>query len=221
MCTKCVSKGLECSGLGIRHRFNDGMAARGKWAGKTVQAVHAKSTCAHDSSAALPSMVNSEAGPLEYVDAPCTEHSCAAHTMSPRNTRFQTLSSSPARESGNDHEQREISQHEANRTSAEDQQLDMTTLDKADHTALETTSPKKPTNKSGGVKSSGLSASNSGNPGSAILCQPVLGNMPLWKKMLLLNCKLKIPGSVFGLSLSDHPSLREHCQRNGCNRRPA
>ncbi|KAH7153269.1 fungal-specific transcription factor domain-containing protein [Dactylonectria macrodidyma] len=35
-CGKCSSKGLKCSGLGIRHRFNDGIAARGKWAGKAI-----------------------------------------------------------------------------------------------------------------------------------------------------------------------------------------
>ncbi|KAH7133165.1 fungal-specific transcription factor domain-containing protein [Dactylonectria estremocensis] len=37
-CGKCSFKGLQCSGLGIRHRFNDGIAARGKWAGKAIPA---------------------------------------------------------------------------------------------------------------------------------------------------------------------------------------
>ncbi|KAF4452454.1 hypothetical protein F53441_4734 [Fusarium austroafricanum] len=32
--------GLSCSGLGVRHRFNKGVAARGKWAGKTIDRVY-------------------------------------------------------------------------------------------------------------------------------------------------------------------------------------
>lgn len=39
-CNKCTSRGLSCSGLGIRHRFNKGVAARGKWAGKTIDRVY-------------------------------------------------------------------------------------------------------------------------------------------------------------------------------------
>ncbi|KAM0229312.1 hypothetical protein ACHAPO_010091 [Fusarium lateritium] len=39
-CSKCTSRGLTCSGLGIRHRFNKGVAARGKWAGKTIDKVY-------------------------------------------------------------------------------------------------------------------------------------------------------------------------------------
>ncbi|KAF4470556.1 acriflavine sensitivity control acr-2 [Fusarium albosuccineum] len=39
-CNKCISRGLNCSGLGIRHRFNKGVAARGKWAGKTIESVY-------------------------------------------------------------------------------------------------------------------------------------------------------------------------------------
>lgn len=39
-CKKCMQKGLKCSGLGIRHRFNDGVAARGKWVGKTMERVY-------------------------------------------------------------------------------------------------------------------------------------------------------------------------------------
>ncbi|KAJ4229009.1 hypothetical protein NW759_003730 [Fusarium solani] len=39
-CNKCASRGLKCSGLGIRHRFNKGVAARGKWAGKTIERVY-------------------------------------------------------------------------------------------------------------------------------------------------------------------------------------
>ncbi|KAH7193812.1 uncharacterized protein B0J16DRAFT_336048 [Fusarium flagelliforme] len=39
-CNKCTSRGLSCSGLGIRHRFNKGVAARGKWAGKTIDKVY-------------------------------------------------------------------------------------------------------------------------------------------------------------------------------------
>lgn len=191
MCAKCVSKGLECSGLGIRHRFNDGMAARGKWVGKTVQAVHAKSSCTHDSSGSLRYMVNSEAGPLKYADAPWTEHSCAVQTTPP-NTRFQALSSTSVLNSGNDDdEQSETSEHEAIGTPTEDQQSDPLPVDLA---ILQTTSPGEVTNKSGlfpgELNSSGLSANNSRDPSSAILRQPVLASMPLWKKVLLLNCKL-------------------------------
>ncbi|KAH7149104.1 hypothetical protein B0J13DRAFT_297199 [Dactylonectria estremocensis] len=39
-CKKCTQKGLKCSGLGIRHRFNNGVAARGKWVGKTMEKVY-------------------------------------------------------------------------------------------------------------------------------------------------------------------------------------
>ncbi|KAF7561537.1 hypothetical protein G7046_g2605 [Stylonectria norvegica] len=39
-CLKCASKGLKCSGLGIRHRFNDGVASRGKWAGKAMETIY-------------------------------------------------------------------------------------------------------------------------------------------------------------------------------------
>ncbi|KAM5348609.1 hypothetical protein ACJ41O_008433 [Fusarium nematophilum] len=35
-CQKCRVKGLKCSGLGIRYRFNDGVASRGKLANKHV-----------------------------------------------------------------------------------------------------------------------------------------------------------------------------------------
>lgn len=35
-CIKCVSKGLLCSGLGVRYRFNLGVAARGKLMGKSM-----------------------------------------------------------------------------------------------------------------------------------------------------------------------------------------
>ncbi|KAF4978534.1 hypothetical protein FZEAL_5106 [Fusarium zealandicum] len=38
-CGKCSSKGLACSGLGLRYRFNDGIAARGKFVGKSVPVV--------------------------------------------------------------------------------------------------------------------------------------------------------------------------------------
>ncbi|KAF6823696.1 hypothetical protein CMUS01_10581 [Colletotrichum musicola] len=39
-CWKCSSRGLQCSGLGIRHRFSQGVAARGFWVGKTIQEVY-------------------------------------------------------------------------------------------------------------------------------------------------------------------------------------
>ncbi|KAK2731399.1 hypothetical protein CKAH01_09047 [Colletotrichum kahawae] len=38
-CEKYLSRGLKCSGLGIRHRFSDGVASRGFWVGKTIQEV--------------------------------------------------------------------------------------------------------------------------------------------------------------------------------------
>lgn len=38
-CVKCVTKGIKCSGLGLRYRFNDGIAARGKFVGKTFPVV--------------------------------------------------------------------------------------------------------------------------------------------------------------------------------------
>ncbi|RGP71278.1 acriflavine sensitivity control acr-2 [Fusarium sporotrichioides] len=38
-CAKCIIKGIKCSGLGLRYRFNDGIAARGKFVGKTFPVV--------------------------------------------------------------------------------------------------------------------------------------------------------------------------------------
>ncbi|CZR38317.1 uncharacterized protein FPRO_06492 [Fusarium proliferatum ET1] len=35
-CGKCSAKGIKCSGLGLRYRFNDGIAARGKFVGKSL-----------------------------------------------------------------------------------------------------------------------------------------------------------------------------------------
>ncbi|RMJ15195.1 hypothetical protein CDV36_005097 [Fusarium kuroshium] len=42
-CGKCASKGITCSGLGLRYRFNDGIAARGRFVGKTVPVVEPSS----------------------------------------------------------------------------------------------------------------------------------------------------------------------------------
>ncbi|KAF4976567.1 hypothetical protein FDECE_18463, partial [Fusarium decemcellulare] len=39
-CSKCVAKGLKCSGLETRYRFTKGMATRGKWVGRTIQSVY-------------------------------------------------------------------------------------------------------------------------------------------------------------------------------------
>lgn len=39
-CAKCVSKGLDCSGLDRRYRFTEGVAIRGKWAGESVQSLY-------------------------------------------------------------------------------------------------------------------------------------------------------------------------------------
>ena len=41
-CAKCISKGLECSGLGVRYRFSKYAAVRGKWADKQIEAVYEK-----------------------------------------------------------------------------------------------------------------------------------------------------------------------------------
>ncbi|KAK2677749.1 Carnosine N-methyltransferase [Fusarium oxysporum f. sp. vasinfectum] len=38
-CGKCSAKGIKCSGLGLRYRFNDGIAARGKFVGKSLPVV--------------------------------------------------------------------------------------------------------------------------------------------------------------------------------------
>lgn len=37
-CAKCTTKGLTCSGLGIRYRFNGSLASRGKLVGETIPA---------------------------------------------------------------------------------------------------------------------------------------------------------------------------------------
>ncbi|VUC30678.1 unnamed protein product [Clonostachys rosea] len=38
-CGKCISRGLKCSGLDVRYRFNKGVASRGKWVGKTMESI--------------------------------------------------------------------------------------------------------------------------------------------------------------------------------------
>ncbi|KAF5568494.1 trehalase [Fusarium phyllophilum] len=46
-CGKCSAKGIKCSGLGLRYRFNDGIAARGKFVGKSlpiIDGIEASST---------------------------------------------------------------------------------------------------------------------------------------------------------------------------------
>ncbi|KIX95103.1 uncharacterized protein Z520_09019 [Fonsecaea multimorphosa CBS 102226] len=35
-CNKCLRKGLDCPGYGIRYRFNDGIASRGRFTGRAV-----------------------------------------------------------------------------------------------------------------------------------------------------------------------------------------
>ncbi len=35
-CQKCLQRGIACSGLGIRYRFNDGLASRGRLVGQTL-----------------------------------------------------------------------------------------------------------------------------------------------------------------------------------------
>ncbi|KAL6915308.1 hypothetical protein FSST1_006803 [Fusarium sambucinum] len=39
-CNKCITKGIKCSSLGIRHRFSDGVASRGHCVGKTMDAAY-------------------------------------------------------------------------------------------------------------------------------------------------------------------------------------
>ncbi|KAH7268943.1 hypothetical protein B0J15DRAFT_391281 [Fusarium solani] len=39
-CRKCIAKGLKCSGLGIRHRFSNGVASRGHCTGKTMDTAY-------------------------------------------------------------------------------------------------------------------------------------------------------------------------------------
>ncbi|KAG7405531.1 Acriflavine sensitivity control protein acr-2 [Fusarium oxysporum f. sp. rapae] len=39
-CQKCIKKGVKCSGLGIRHRFSDGVASRGHCIGKTMDTAY-------------------------------------------------------------------------------------------------------------------------------------------------------------------------------------
>jgi len=41
-CRKCLKKGLECHGLGVRYRFNDGVASRGKLAGSSIPVPNSK-----------------------------------------------------------------------------------------------------------------------------------------------------------------------------------
>ncbi|KAM0187205.1 hypothetical protein ACHAPI_011272 [Fusarium lateritium] len=71
-CNKCTSRGLSCSGLGIRHRFNKGVAARGKWAGRTIQSVYEenewKLTTTGEDAATSPIDDGSEAVGLDNED---------------------------------------------------------------------------------------------------------------------------------------------------------
>ncbi|KAF4340510.1 trehalase [Fusarium beomiforme] len=43
-CGKCAAKGIKCSGLGLRYRFNNGIAARGKFVGKSLPIVDGPGT---------------------------------------------------------------------------------------------------------------------------------------------------------------------------------
>ncbi|KAH0843379.1 hypothetical protein AYO21_09937 [Fonsecaea monophora] len=43
-CNKCLRKGLDCPGYGIRYRFNDGIASRGRFTGRTIPIDQAAST---------------------------------------------------------------------------------------------------------------------------------------------------------------------------------
>lgn len=40
-CLKCAKRGVECSGMGIRYRFNDGLASRGKLRGLSIPVIPA------------------------------------------------------------------------------------------------------------------------------------------------------------------------------------
>ncbi|KAF5976385.1 acriflavine sensitivity control protein acr-2 [Fusarium bulbicola] len=39
-CKKCIKKGIACSGLGIRHRFSNGVASRGHCVGKDMETAY-------------------------------------------------------------------------------------------------------------------------------------------------------------------------------------
>ncbi|RMJ03414.1 hypothetical protein CDV36_015068 [Fusarium kuroshium] len=39
-CRKCIAKGVKCSGLGVRHRFSNGVATRGYCIGKTMDTAY-------------------------------------------------------------------------------------------------------------------------------------------------------------------------------------
>ncbi|KAF4972761.1 hypothetical protein FSARC_731 [Fusarium sarcochroum] len=39
-CQKCITKGVKCSGLGVRHRFSNGVASRGYCVGKTMDTAY-------------------------------------------------------------------------------------------------------------------------------------------------------------------------------------
>ncbi|KAL6921021.1 hypothetical protein FSHL1_004994 [Fusarium sambucinum] len=55
-CVKCATKGIKCSGLGLRYRFNDGIAARGKFVGKTFPIVDTPVTKSSKQKQAIPTI---------------------------------------------------------------------------------------------------------------------------------------------------------------------
>lgn len=75
-CQKCAKKGLACSGLGIRYRFNGSIASRGKLVGKTVPTTL---SYGGDGSAS-PTDVKSNLSSVSYDKVPShrPEQSCTA-----------------------------------------------------------------------------------------------------------------------------------------------
>lgn len=73
-CLKCVKKGLQCSGMGLRYRFNDGVASRGKLKGLSI-----------------PVLPPADSG-TKRQDGPATENHQVVHSQRPQiqnsNLRF-------------------------------------------------------------------------------------------------------------------------------------
>lgn len=81
-CQKCVKKGIECCGLGIRYRFSNGVASRGKLAGKSIPVIDPQASAQNSDSDQKP-----KDGPLipspkfQPKSPPADDLSCTLHHL--------------------------------------------------------------------------------------------------------------------------------------------
>lgn len=76
-CHKCATKGMTCSGLGIRYRFNGSLASRGKLVGKTIPT---RLSYGGETDAGRSSLINvdSTTAPHKIAQSQFSERKCTA-----------------------------------------------------------------------------------------------------------------------------------------------